>query len=78
MQSVSSRIWTRVAMSIPYNDNDYTMGTSWQILMIMMEQYNFYPGHNFGYLSNEVAYQTFDNLSDILDKKTFFYTKWLL
>ena len=28
MQSVSSRIWTRVAVSISYDDNDYTMGTS--------------------------------------------------
>ena len=28
MQSFSSRIWTRVAMSISYDDNDYTMGTS--------------------------------------------------
>ena len=28
MQSVSSRIWTRVAMSISYDDNDYTTGTS--------------------------------------------------
>ena len=28
MQSVSSRIWTRVAMSISYSDNHYTMGTS--------------------------------------------------
>ena len=27
MQSVSSRIWTRVAMSISYGDNDYTTGT---------------------------------------------------
>ena len=27
MQSVSSRIWTRVAVSISYNDNDYTTGT---------------------------------------------------
>ena len=26
MQSVSSRIWTRVAVSISYDDNDYTMG----------------------------------------------------
>ena len=24
MQSVSSRIWTRVAVSISYDDNDYT------------------------------------------------------
>ena len=25
MQSVSSRIWTRVAVSISYDDNDYTI-----------------------------------------------------
>ena len=28
MQSVSSRIWTRIAVSISYDDNHYTMGTS--------------------------------------------------
>ena len=28
MQSVLSRIWTRVAVSISYDDNDYT--TSWR------------------------------------------------
>ena len=28
MQSVSSRIWTHVAVSISYNDNHYTTGTS--------------------------------------------------
>ena len=28
MQSVTSRIWTRVAVSIFYDDNDYTTGTS--------------------------------------------------
>ena len=28
MQSVTSRIWTRVAVSISYDDNHYTMGTS--------------------------------------------------
>ena len=28
MQSVSSRIWTRVAVSISYDDSHYTMGTS--------------------------------------------------
>ena len=27
MQSVSSRIWTRVTVSISYNDNHYTTGT---------------------------------------------------
>ena len=28
MQSVSSRIWTRIVVSISYHDNHYTMGTS--------------------------------------------------
>ena len=28
MQSVSSWIWTRVAVSISYDDNHYTTGTS--------------------------------------------------
>ena len=28
MQSVSSRIWTRVAVYISYDDNHYTTGTS--------------------------------------------------
>ena len=28
MQSVSSRIWTRVAVSISYDDNHYTTGTT--------------------------------------------------
>ena len=30
MQSVSSRIWTRVAVFISYDDNDYTTGTSYR------------------------------------------------
>ena len=28
MQSVRSKIWTRVAVSISYDDNDYTTGIS--------------------------------------------------
>ena len=30
MQSVSSRIWTRIAVFISYGDNDYTTGTPQQ------------------------------------------------
>ena len=47
MQSVSSRFWTRVAVSIFYDDNHYTMGTSlvlmhlrnlqcWRFLFILL------------------------------------------
>ena len=32
MQLVSDRIWTRVAMSISYDDNHYTTGT-FQVLL---------------------------------------------
>ena len=46
MQSASSRIWTRVAVSISYDDNHYTTGTSiwhnlsnlWTALMIKTER----------------------------------------
>ena len=37
MLSVSSRIWTRVAVSISYDDNYYTMGTSWLVYNILYE-----------------------------------------
>ena len=37
MQSVSSKIWTRVAVSISYDDNDYTTGTSKSKQMIISE-----------------------------------------
>ena len=32
MQSVSSRIWTRIAVFISYGDNDYTTGTSIDVI----------------------------------------------
>ena len=31
MQSVSSRIWTRVAVFISYDDNNYTTGTYYTV-----------------------------------------------
>ena len=34
MQSVSSRIWTRVAVSISYDDNHYTTGTAQTLMYI--------------------------------------------
>ena len=35
MQSVSSMIWTRVAVSISYDDNHYTTGTSNKIIIAL-------------------------------------------
>ena len=43
MQSVSSRFWTRIAVSIPYDDNHYTTGTScylYNTKFIIMFVYN--------------------------------------
>ena len=37
MQSVSSRIWTRIAVFISYGDNDYTTGTSFLDLVCIIE-----------------------------------------
>ena len=37
MQSVSSRIWTRAAVSISYDDNDYTTDTSNDTYLIFAE-----------------------------------------
>ena len=36
MQSVSTRIWTRVAMYISYDHNHYTMGTSTIFIIIII------------------------------------------
>ena len=36
MQSVSSRIWTRIAVFISYGDNDYTTGTSYLLIWYSM------------------------------------------
>ena len=41
MQSVSSRIWTRVAVSISYDDNHYTTGTSKQLISVYF--FNSFP-----------------------------------
>ena len=35
MQSVTSRIWTPVTVSISYDDNYYTTGTSYEIKLIV-------------------------------------------
>ena len=38
MQSVSSRIWTRIAVFISYGDNDYITGTSNIMISNMIDQ----------------------------------------
>ena len=45
MQSVSSRIWTRVAVSISYDDNHYTTGTSKDNSYTLEKMYesNYFP-----------------------------------
>ena len=36
MQSVSFRIWTRVAVSISYDDNHYTTGHNYIIILFVL------------------------------------------
>ena len=38
MQSVSSRIWTRITVSISYDDNHYTTGTSNNIVNMLLRR----------------------------------------
>ena len=42
MQSVSSRFWTRDAVSISYDDNHYTTGTSFIIIIIILLFWEFF------------------------------------
>ena len=42
MQSVSSRIWTRVTVSISYNDNHYTTGISNNVILIKSSMQTMY------------------------------------
>ena len=39
MQSVSARIWARVAVFISYDDNHYTTGTSFILLVIISSRF---------------------------------------
>ena len=54
MQSVSSRIWTRIAVFISYGDNDYTTGTS--------------KGQLTGTTSSLSEMKKYSNLPDIQDR----------
>ena len=56
MQSVSSRIWTRVAVSISYDDNHYTTGTS---IIRLLCDWSFRLYQNIIYIYFFVAYCQF-------------------
>ena len=71
MQSVSSRIWTRVAVSISYDYNDYTTGTS-MMITINLET----PPCIYLYISVSRIRLCFYNSQHIVDCYTFlgYYT----
>ena len=47
MQSVSSRIWTRIAVFISYGDNDYTTGTGGEApILELWELFSFTTGYS--------------------------------
>ena len=53
MQLVSSRIWTRVAVFISYDDNNYTTGTS---TIERKERELLYAAYTYTYTLNAVHY----------------------
>ena len=66
MQSVSSRLWTHVAVSISYDDNHYTSGTpSIRICYIRLWcDWLFRPYHHINYICYFVASYLFSLLYD--------------
>ena len=65
-ESVSSRIWTRVAVYISYDDNQYTTGTSGNIIILSVSS------DNFLHAILEVAQQQMWNYSSYLYDGIFF------
>ena len=55
MQSVSCMIWTRVAVSISYDDNDYTTGTS---AATFLKKWNAFMGTDAIFSSKKVLEKT--------------------
>ena len=55
MQSASSRIWTRVAVFISYDDNNYTTGTSNTFIILMCPD-GFVPYFGYTGLKNTYIY----------------------
>ena len=49
MQSVSSKTWTRITVSISYDDNHYTTGTSMKVQLITAQQSQSFKKFCFGY-----------------------------
>ena len=64
MQSVLSRIWTRVVESISYNDNYYTTGSSFACLCpLVMDETSFLEVYRW-FLAFNTKYQaTFNKLA---------------
>ena len=69
MQSVSSRIWTRVAVSISYDDNDYTTGTDDNMITFLKIQEKF-EQRKFVNCMESIPSHFEWNFSDWLKKKT--------
>ena len=68
MQSVSFRIWTRITVSVSYDDNHYTKGTSLLSLMVIrreianlldcgLEQKTLQIFSHYYYSSNEIRFE---------------------
>ena len=76
MQSVSSRIWTRIAMFISYDNNHYTTNTLYIIRFLIKLYYSITTirkGYNFYYniqgFSNNMPKMYFENYNYEIKEK---------
>ena len=70
MQSVLSRIWTRVAVSISYDDKHYTTGTDWNRFIanvILISKHVYFEAIQKGVKSNSVLQALTEMSNQILD-----------
>ena len=77
MQSVSSRIWTHVAVSISFNNNHYTTGTAYKsnILTLELVYMEFFQC---GWIWLEIVFTNILNLSAGAVKYVDCIFKWLV
>ena len=67
MQSVSSKIWTRVAVSISYDDNHYTTGTKFILTNPIV-----YVTNELAVVSIDIAFMPYNMTSQTGCRLTYF------
>ena len=78
-QSVSSRIWTRIAVSISYDDNHYTTGTSKSLVLLSSLLWEFFAPALADGLSLESEWQQVSSsLQDLPQYSLKYAVDWIV